>query len=153
MAAKHTIKPRWEVDAALARSNEIPMDVKAVPIWRSSDGLLLGYYPAIFGPNRWANYTCLMPAFPNIDIGSGAPTGLYQSADAAMLAWESSPATELANAHLYNMAITDAIAQRIRSAGLFRNPLLAAPAIGAGQSKAVDNPWEDTGEREKAQAQ
>lgn len=122
--AKKTAKPaKWDSEGAAARQGGVPVEVKPVPLWRSGDGLLLGYFAGIFGPNRWANYVFLMPAFTDFDIGKAVPSRhLYRTPDLAMHAWAMSAPVAFDEKRTPTTGIAQNIKERILEAGLFRDP-------------------------------
>lgn len=141
-AKKKTGSAVWDVAAAQKQSDSIPLEVKAVAVWRSSDRHLLGYYPGIFGPNRWGNYALLLPALAGSDFYDLDTPATFASAEAALHAWAHSQAVPLDTQRTYNTALSDHLRERISGAGLYRD---------ARASAAVDNPFEESETEDNAE--
>lgn len=122
-----------------AQCEGMAFEVKAVTVWRSGDNKVMGYYPGIFGPNSWATYSYIMPAFFGFDGNAPDITELYPSAQMCMAAWENCQPITLAEPSAYNSALTARLRQRINEAGLFRDPMAVA---------SLRNPFQEVAEVE-----
>jgi hypothetical protein len=104
-------------------NHDSKIEVKPCPSWKSSNGAPLGYYPGIFGPTkRFAGYSFLMPAFPNISVHDIDPARLYESPEVAMRAWNDSAPIVLEGAPIGTHQIAPHVVDHINQAGLYRDP-------------------------------
>lgn len=99
-------------------------EVRMIPIWRSSDGELIGYIPAIFGSDGWQRdiewRTFLLPALDHIDPFHEDGSGVYVSQKEALDAWENARIVPLNEPLRSKFCVPDDTGDLIDLNGFFR---------------------------------
>ena len=110
----------------MKKSKRIVMnpEVRIIPIWRSEDGELIGYMPAIFGsdaferPIEWRTF--LVSALDHIEPFTEDGSGVYKTQKEALDTWENARTIPLTPAIRGRYAIPDDTGDLIDANGFYR---------------------------------